>query len=75
MLTPFDFTLAAQSDTRWVVSLAAWIPLSVNFTKLMYVAMMSPLNILGAGFDSNEIEPSLGTPIPSVKSGHHHLKW
>src|SRR4029077_10623116 len=41
MLTPFDCTLAAQSATRWVVSFAAWIPLSVNCTKLMYVAMMS----------------------------------
>src|SRR5260370_41466377 len=41
MLSPLDCTLAAQSATRWVVSFAAWIPLSVNCTKLMYVAMMS----------------------------------
>src|SRR5438132_13563846 len=40
ILTPIDCTLAAQSATRWVVSLAAWIPLSVNCTKLMYVGMM-----------------------------------
>src|ERR1043166_7253903 len=77
MLTPFDFTLAAQSATRWVVSFAAWIPLSVNFTKLMYVAMMSPLSILGVGFDSNEIELSLRIPIPSVKrkGNNNRLKW
>src|SRR4026209_3019369 len=30
MLTPIDSTLEAQSATRWVVSFAAWIPLSVN---------------------------------------------
>jgi hypothetical protein len=40
MLTPVDWTLAAQSATRTVVSFTAWMPLSVNCTKLMYVSMM-----------------------------------
>src|SRR4029077_5967443 len=40
MLTPIDSTLEAQSATRRVVSFAAWIPLSVNCTKLMYVAIL-----------------------------------
>ena len=31
MFTPVDCTLAVQSATRWVVSFAAWIPLSVNW--------------------------------------------
>ena len=45
MLTPIGFTLTAQSLTRWVVSLMAWMPLSVNCTKLMYVGMIvTPLD-------------------------------
>src|SRR5262245_1977572 len=46
MLTPIDRTLAAQSATRWVVSLAAWMPLSVNCTKLMYVGMTLLLQVI-----------------------------
>src|SRR6266850_7181252 len=59
MLTPFDCTLAAQSATRWVVSFAAWIPLSVNCTKLMYVAMMSFSKHSRSGFlsERDKFEP------------------
>src|SRR5204862_105420 len=45
MPTPIDSTLEAQSATRWVVSFAAWIPLSVNCTKLMYVAILLFLSV------------------------------
>src|SRR6266700_1556115 len=40
-LTAFDCPLAAQSAILWVVSFAAWMPLSVNCTKPMHVAVMS----------------------------------
>src|SRR5262245_50159056 len=46
MLTPSGCTLAAQSASRRVVSLAAWMPLSVNCTKLMYVGMTLLLQVL-----------------------------
>jgi hypothetical protein len=39
MVTPIACTLADQSVIRCVVSLAPSMPFSVNWTKLMYVAM------------------------------------
>src|SRR5204863_3993549 len=53
MLTPIDSTLEAQSATRWVVSFAAWIPLSVNCTKLMYVAILLFLSYSPSSFRSD----------------------
>jgi hypothetical protein len=67
MLTPSDWTLAAQSATRWVVFFAAWIPLSVNCTKLMYVAMMFIPQAFSGSFFSNEVNPRVGLPTPNVK--------
>jgi hypothetical protein len=57
MLTPIGWTLAAQSATRPVVSLAAWMPLSVNCTKLMYVGMMLLLQLIPDSLPTHSILP------------------
>src|SRR6266542_1405975 len=68
MLTPLDRTWAAHSATRCVVSLAAWMPLSVNCTKLMYVGMTLLLYVsLESVFGPDEIELSLWIRTLSVK--------
>src|SRR5262245_28313834 len=54
MLTPSGCTLAAQSASRRVVSLAAWMPLSVNCTKLMYVGMTLLLQVIPESVSADE---------------------
>src|SRR4029450_684712 len=63
MLTPLDWTLALQSATRSAVCFAAWIPLSVNCTKLMYVAMILLLQLIIGAFWADEIKRTLRPAI------------
>src|SRR5207248_7689793 len=63
MLTPLDWTLALHSATRSLVCLAAWIPLSVNCTKLMYVAMILLLQLIIGSFWADEIKRKLRPAI------------
>src|SRR4030095_5591838 len=63
MLTALDWTLALQSATRSLVCLAAWIPLSVNCTKLMYVAMILLLQLIIGSFWADEIKRTLRPAI------------
>src|SRR5947208_6221130 len=58
MATPIALTLAEEAATRWVVSLAAWMPLSVNCTRLMYVGLMFAISTFS--LDSFTFELSIG---------------
>ena len=55
-----DCTLALQSATRWVVSLAAWMPLSVKRTKLIYVGMMFFLQVVRKAVSGMKIKLTYG---------------
>src|SRR5262245_5079934 len=72
MLTPIDRTLAAQSATRRVVSLAAWMPLSVNCTKLMYVGMMVLLQVIPESVSAER--PGSAAP-PGFEGGVRCSGW
>src|SRR4030095_8958323 len=56
IVTPIDWTLAAQAATRWVVCLAPWMPFSVNFTQLMYCGLIFSVPATTFDLDSSGFE-------------------